>query len=192
MEFDVVVSMNNAVPNGHHDFALTAMNVYKGSFSGTPVTLGSLVTTNYGVGKIENVKIKVPSTTLNAGDTNKEIVEVEMKPTEDAIVNSITITSDKYDLNKSIANLKAYVDGKEVGEVVVNDDTIVVKNLNLEKARNKTITLKVKGDIVHIGGLEQFVLSIDDNHVNAVEKNSGERMSHDESAINSNSTLKVD
>ena len=176
--FDVVVSMAgswNAQPNGTHTFSVTSITVANGKFSWTPAKLGSLTTTNYLVSALE-ADLNSSSYSVNAGDENVEIAKITIKPEAKATVSAVTLTSDEDELDKAFANAKAYIDDEVVGKVTINDETILINGFSKEIEKNKTLDIAVKADVIYVWSGKTFQLSMEDNHVTAIENNTNERM----------------
>lgn len=187
--FDVVVSMAwswAATPNGQHEFSVTAVTVVNGTFWGTPAKLGSLTTTNYTVWTVtaklagelttSTLAKATPSYTLNAWDKNVDIASVNIKPASESVITAITLTSEWDELDKTFANVKAYIDDEVVWNVTVNDETIIINWLNETVKANKSIDVVLKWDVIFVWNTADKVLYIDTNHVTATEVNTNERM----------------
>ena len=175
--FDVVVSMawsGRAQPNGSHSFSVTSITVANGKFSWTPAKLGGLTTTNYLVSELE---ADINGTySVDAWDENVEIAKITLKPEAKATVSSVTLTSDKDELDKAFANAKAYIDDEVVGNVSINDETILINGFSKEIEKNKTLDITLKADVIFVWGTQPFNLTIEENHVTAIENNTNERM----------------
>ena len=151
--FDVVVNLNaydGQLANGQHDFTVTNVTVVNGKYEGTPVELGSLVTTNYKVAEVKVEKFN-QSNSVKAGDDEAELISFDLKPAEEAAISSVTLTSSKDELNKVLSNVKAYIDDEVVGTVKVNDETISIDGLNKTVKKNKSINVTLKGDVTYVG-----------------------------------------
>lgn len=178
--FDVVVSTTDdawAVTAGwQYDFSVTALNVANGKFSWTPAKLGSITTTNYMVG---TTTVAVANGTVSAWDKAKEIGTITLTPSANATINSVILSSNQDELYNAFSNVKAYINWEEVGKVTVNDEDIVISDLNIPAERNEDVEISLKADITFVGAPSStFDFYVDDNHVNAVEKNTNERMSN--------------
>ena len=173
--FDVVVSLKGEKANGQHDFSVTAVTVANGTFGGTPAKLGSLVTTNYTVWDVE-VELSDGNENLSAWDENVDLVAITLKPSEEAEISSVTLTSNKDELNKTFSNVKAYIDDEVVWTVSVNDETITISDLKETVKKGKKLDIVVKWDVTYAWDTLDLTLTVEDNHVNAIETNTNERM----------------
>ena len=175
--FDVVVSLSWSNANGQHEFSVTAVTVANGTFSGTPAKLWSLTTTNYRVSPIV-IDAFTAGWTYDAGEEDATIATIDLSSNVKATVSSITITSQEDELDKAFANAKAYIDDVEVWTVTVNDETITINGLDKEISKSDSFSVVVKADVIYVwdSTVKAFNLYIDDNHVNAIETNTNERM----------------
>jgi len=184
MEFDVLVNLDAEHAGSTHSFSVVDVTVANWTKSGLPVTLGTLNVANYSVA--------TGSVTLNAGtlETGKrwDLATVTVKPNTTAKIDWFTITAPEgTELTKMVGDVKAYISNEEVGNVTVNDETIIVKWLNIENTKTQTATIKIKADGAYVWEERTGTLSINTWHVVMFEKSTNERMSSKQAT----GTLKV-
>ena len=153
--FDVVVQMpGNTAANNTHNFSVTNVVVANGTAEGYPVKLWTIKTTS-AMSKTVDVTVSNWEGTVKAGDTEKSLWKVEVDFNKAAwtlnrftLLNSwATTPTDK--LWEAFDNIYAYVDDKKVGTVSWTDDKIIVSDLNISKAREESVKVELKADIVY-------------------------------------------
>ena len=184
--FDVVVSMNNAIPWWQHNFAVTSVTVANWTFGWTPANLGSLTTTNY---TVPSATVTLSNATLKAWDSNKQITTINIASPVNATLNSITLTATptiNEDVDNMLSNVKAYVDDKEVWTVSVNEESIVISNLSTKIEKNDDIDVVLKWTDIFVWDSTTIKLEADTWHVVVFEDNTNERMnsSYDTKTLN--------
>jgi S-layer homology domain len=170
--FDVLVSLAG-LENNQHQFTVTAVNVVGGSATGTPVTLGLLNTTSYGVKSVTVDSVVAGSVT--SGKNNQLFATVKLTPNGEATVNGFTLSkSTGEDYTKVMANLKAYHNSVMVGTVSVTSDKIVVTGMNLARLSGEQASIELKGDATYVGPVAATTFYVaESTDVSATEKSTG-------------------
>jgi S-layer homology domain len=171
--FDVLVNLKGSYPNNQHQFTVTAVNVANGTAAGTPVTLGLLNTTSYGVGTVAVTTLTPGSVT--SGKTAQTVATTQILVNKDATLNGFTLTkSSGEDFTKVLANTKAYYNGAVVGTVTVTSDKITVTGLNIARLNGETANIEIKADGIYVGSAASIVFNIaQTTDVSATEKSTG-------------------
>jgi hypothetical protein len=75
------------------------------------------------------------------------------------LVNIETVDTAK--LGDAFENVNAYVDGKKVGNVSVQDEKIIISDLNMNKAKDEEVTIELKADAIYDNEYADFLFRID-------------------------------
>ena len=175
MKLDVLVTLN-AAPNEIHNFTVTSANLANGKSEGSAV-LGSLETLNYTVTPATVALNAVNSATIKAWET-KAVAKFEITPAKDSIINGFIISkwaNALQDFDKAFGEVKAYVNNKEVGDVTMTSDKIIVKNLNTEKSASSklSVELRVSGIFIWNASDTEFALASEAD-IDVIEKSTNE------------------
>jgi S-layer homology domain len=149
--FDVLASFDStSKENNQHQFTVKAVGT-SATVTGTPVTLGLLNTTSYGVSEVKTVTFTATQP-VTSGKNDQKILEVKLQAgAKDTTFNGFTITSAGLDLTKNITNVSAYKNGVKVGAVMLQSDKIYVTGLATKVARQDTVTFELRADVIYVG-----------------------------------------
>ena len=149
--FDVLASFDStSKENNQHQFTVKAVGT-SATVTGTPVTLGLLNTTSYGVSEVKTVTFTATQP-VTSGKNDQKILEVKLQAgAKDTTFNGFTVTSAGLDLTKNITNVTAYKNGVKVGTVVLQSDKIYVTGLATKVARQDTVTFELRADVIYVG-----------------------------------------
>jgi len=172
MNVDILVTLQTgAAQHSEHSFIVTAVNLSNGTATGVPVSLGTLRTTSYEVSTV-NASLTNPATSLEPGKANQSIVDFKLAAdTTSSKLQSFAIVRDTagVDLTKRLANVKAYHNGEEVGNVTVTADKIVVDWLSQTIADGSSKTYELKADILVNSDTANLKLKLNESDIRATE-----------------------
>lgn len=182
MTFDIVANLSGEAGN-NFGFSVTDVVVANWKSTGTPVKLGNITTANYSVKSI-TTDMDTPTAKLKAWDSKKTILTINLdnNSTSDTNVTDMVVSASnatnprEVDLDETFANIKAYVDDKEVWKVTINEESFVLSNLNIDINRADDIDVVLKWDVTYVWQYKTLTFELSSNRVTATEKINWERM----------------
>lgn len=175
IDLDVLVSLKDEVTNANsqYQFAVAGINVANVTTNVSPITLGLINTTSYGVG---TATVSAPTAgSITAGKAAQTITNVTISANRDATINGFALTRNSgEEFTKALANVKAYYNGKEIGTVAVTSDKITVSGLDISRLSGESAQIQLRADGIYVGNASEIKFSVESStDVSATEKSTG-------------------